>query len=124
MPIALIIHPLTYMRRATTINDTVVNVVPTAAMTGALVSASGFLVLYVHPIFATLPVSWVGQPTVQRKRYDLREKCGTVGRWTALFNLAKIPNLTYQQEVPVTISHFMPSRCRGDRFELEMASSG
>ena len=54
IPIALINHARTYMRKQTTRNETVVKVIPTAAMTGALVSASGFAVLYVHPIFANI----------------------------------------------------------------------
>jgi len=50
VPMALIIHPRTYMRRQTIINERVVKVMPTAAMVGALVAASGLTVLYVQPI--------------------------------------------------------------------------
>ena len=51
-PIALIIFVLTYMRRIISIRERVVSVIPTAAIVGAFVSASGFVVLYVQPIMS------------------------------------------------------------------------
>jgi len=44
-PTALTIYVRTYMRRHTMIMESVVNVIPTAAMVGALVSAFGLMVL-------------------------------------------------------------------------------
>ena len=50
VPTALTIHPRTYIRRQTTIRDNVVRAMPTAAIVGPEVVASGLSVLKVQPI--------------------------------------------------------------------------
>ena len=50
IPTALTMNFRTYMRTHTMMKETVVNEMPTAAIVGALVSAFGLTVLYVHPI--------------------------------------------------------------------------